>query len=325
MKQLKYSVIGTSWITESFIEGAALIKGLSLLGVYSRTQEKGRAFAEKTGATQVYTSLSELKNSGSDFVYVASPNICHFEQCKFLLENKINVICEKPITITAAEFSELFSIAEKNGVRYFEAIMYMHTPARNIVKNALFKLGNIYTASIDFSQLSSKYEKLVSGELPNIFNPAMKTGALNDLGIYCVYPVIDIFGEPERTVKIQSFLPTGADGSGAAILKYDKSLVTITYSKTGQSRGCSQLIGDNGTITVESISQLTNIFYTDKNGNRAELVGETEKKYLMANEAQSMVNFIIDFDKYREFYYECADMTKKVLSCMEKMREENHE
>ena len=40
---LKYSVIGTSWITKSFIDGANLYEGLSLDGVYSRSFEKGKS------------------------------------------------------------------------------------------------------------------------------------------------------------------------------------------------------------------------------------------------------------------------------------------
>ena len=41
---IKYSVIGTSWITESFIDGAKLYDELLLDGVYSRSREKGEEF-----------------------------------------------------------------------------------------------------------------------------------------------------------------------------------------------------------------------------------------------------------------------------------------
>ncbi len=320
---IKYSVIGTSWITKAFISGANLVEELSLLGVYSRTYEKGREFANQTGAKEVYTSLDELACSDSDFVYVASPNACHFEQCKFLLEHKKSVICEKPVTITADEFSELFSLAEKNGVVYFEAIMYMHNPVRKLLKDAVSRIGIISSANIDYSQLSSKYAALKRGELPNIFNPEMKTGALNDLGIYCVYPVVDLLGIPEVINPTQKFLHTGADGSGAASFLYGDKLVNITYSKTGQSRSYSEILGDEGTVTVESISQLTNIDRYENDGTKITVFGDTTKDILMANEARSMVNFLTEKEKYRDFYIECAEMSKKVLMCMEKMRTEN--
>ena len=104
---IKYSVIGTSWITNSFIEGASLCDELVLDGVYSRSAQKGSAFAEETGAKRVFGSFEELLSSDTDLVYVASPNVCHYSQCKALLESGKHIICEKPITITAEEFLSL--------------------------------------------------------------------------------------------------------------------------------------------------------------------------------------------------------------------------
>ena len=320
MKMIKYSVIGTSWITKAFIDGAKLVPELSLSGVFSRTKERGEAFAAETGAKKVFTSLFEIASDDCDFVYVASPNSCHFEQCKYLLSHKKSVICEKPVTITADEFRELFELAEKNGVIYFEAIMYMHSFVRKSFKDATKKLGIITGANIDYSQLSSKYAALKAGGLPNIFNPEMKTGALNDLGIYCVYPTVDLFGMPKEITAARTLLNTGADGSGSAAFLYDGFQVNITYSKLGQSRGVSQIFGDCGTLAVESISQLSGITLYDNCGKAFSVAGDFEKARLMANEAESMVRFLTDFENNRDFYFECAKLSRDVLLCMEKMR-----
>lgn len=320
---LKYSVIGTSWITKSFIDGANLYEDLCLDGVYSRSFEKGSAFAEEAGAKRVFTVFNDLASSDTDLVYVASPNVCHYEQCKDLLLNGKHVICEKPISITAKEFNELCNIANEKNLVYFEAIMYMHTPLRQVLKDAVSKIGNIRSATIDFSQLSSKYQALKNGELPNIFNPEMKTGALNDLGIYCVYPVIDLFGMPEKITPVQHFLHTGADGSGSAAFEYADKLVTITYSKVGQSRSASQIMGDEGTVTIDSISKLDGIRLFNNVGEETLLNGETDKKYLMGNEAKSAIDFILKRKETDKFLRECQLMNEKVLLCMEKMRVEN--
>lgn len=320
---VKYSVIGTSWITNSFIQGAESVENLILDGVYSRSVKKGEEFANTVGAKRVFVSFDALLNSDTDLVYVASPNSCHYEQCKALLEKGKHIICEKPITITLAQFEELCAIADKNNLVYFEAIMYMHSPAREALKKAVAELGNIRSASIDFSQLSSKYAALKRGELPNIFNPLMQTGALNDLGIYCVYPVVDLFGEPLEIVPVQHFLSTGADGCGSAVFKYSDKLVTITYSKVGQSRSSSQIMGDEGTITIGSISQTDNIYVYKNSGEKTELVPDINKKFHMGNEAQSAYNFITDMKSFEHFYKECRETNKKVLKCMEKMRVNN--
>ena len=318
---IKYSVIGTSWITKSFVDGASLCNELVLDGVYSRSAQKGEAFAKETGAQRVFNSFDDLLQSDTELVYVASPNVCHYSQCKNLLDNGKHVICEKPITITSDEFSRLASLAREKNLVYFEAIMYMHSPARAVLKDAVAKIGNIRSASIDFSQLSSKYKALVNGELPNIFNPEMKTGALNDLGIYCVYPVVDLFGVPQDIIPSQHFLSTGADGCGSAVFKYSDKLVTITYSKIGQSRGVSQIFGDLGTITIGSISQTDNICFYNNQGEKTELVPDIDKKYHMGNEAKNAVEFIRN--PQSELLRECQEMNLKVLRCMEKMRVEN--
>lgn len=315
---MRYAVIGTSWIARAFADGAALCDGLTPCAVLSRSRERGERFAAEIGAETVVCDIGELCAVDCDFVYVASPNVCHYPQCKRLLEAGKNVLCEKPATVTAAEYRELCDLADANGVIYTEAIMYWHDPDRAVVRDAVQKLGRIGDAHFDFSQFSSKYPALMRGENPNIFNPDMKTGALNDLGIYCVYPALDLFGLPERIIPAQRRLFTGADGSGAALFVYPDKMVTITYSKTGQSRLGSEIIGDAGTLTLESISKLEHVALTAADGTTTDLIGDKPKAELMANEARDMAAYVRG--EKRDEYLTLRRLTEQVLACMEQMR-----
>ena len=87
----------------------------------------------------------------------------------------------------------------------------------------------------------------------------MAGGCLMDLGIYCVYAALDLFGKPESVCTAASLLPTGADGSGGSLWTYPGTGVSLSYSKTGQSRLGSEIIGDQGTVVLESVSKLTGI------------------------------------------------------------------
>ena len=78
-----------------------------------------------------------------------------------MLENGKHVLCEKPITITPEEFTELCELAERKNLVYTEAIMMLHLSQRKIIKKKLESLGKISTAHFDFSQLSSKYPALL--------------------------------------------------------------------------------------------------------------------------------------------------------------------
>lgn len=317
---VKFAIIGTGWIAEAFVKGTELVEGLKFSAVYSRSKEKGKAFAEPFGGAEVFDDINALAKSDVDAVYIASPNSLHYEQSKLMLQNGKHVICEKPITVEPEEFEELRALAQEKGLVYMEAIMYMHLPARKTLKKALENLGEITTAHFDFSQLSSKYPALKKGELPNIFNPKFATGCLMDLGIYCVYPALDLFGEPKKITSTAGFLSTGADGYGTTVFDYEDKQVTLTFSKVGQSRFGSQIFGDNGTISTPSISKLVNVSYFNNDGNETALTSDTEKHVLMSYEAQNFYNYITNPETRQELE-SINDLTLAVSKAMKIIRE----
>ena len=144
-------------------------------------------------------------------------------------------MCEKPIVTAPEQFDELCAFAAEKGLVYMEAIMMRYLPAREILHKAMGQIGRISAARFDFSQLSSRYPALLKGEVPNIFNPAMAAGSLMDLGVYCVYPAIDLFGEPERVRASAGFLSTGADGFGSACLSYPERRCCSRGQKSGRA------------------------------------------------------------------------------------------
>ncbi len=315
---IKFGVIGTGWIAEEFVKGTQLENELEFTAVYSRKNETGRAFADKFGGAAVYEDINEFAKSDIDAVYIASPNSLHYPQSKLMLERGKHVLCEKPITVTPDEFAELRELADKKGLIYTEAIMYLHLPERDILKNAVKNIGRITSAHFDFSQLSSKYAAFAAGGLPNIFNPKFATGCLMDLGIYCIYPALDIFGKPERITASAGFISSGADGYGTAIFEYADKQVTLTYSKLGQDRAGSQIFGDEGTIVLPSVSKLTDMCVYDNAGNKNVLSGDTEKHVLMYYEARDFAEYINgrEIDEYNS----ANDMIYSVCKTMESIR-----
>lgn len=268
---MKIGTIGTSWICESFISAAKYAGGYEFAAVYSRTKDKAEAFAEKHGFDNCYTDLSKMAKSDIDAVYIASPNSLHYEQSKLFLENGKHVICEKPATTSKEQELELLILAQKNSLIYTEAIKSLYVPAFEILKNEIKKLGKITTVNFVFCQLSSKYQSLVNNECPNIFNPKLHTGCLMDIGVYNIYLAAALFGKPDKIISDSVFLNTGADASGTALLCYKDLTVNLIYSKVGQNYSPSEIIGENGTISINSLSQLVGIDVI-KNGIRENLV-----------------------------------------------------
>lgn len=66
-----------------------------------------------------YYSLKEaLINEECDLVIISTPPSSHYRLIKLALENKKNVICEKPALLNYEEFDELHELAKKNNVQF---------------------------------------------------------------------------------------------------------------------------------------------------------------------------------------------------------------
>ena len=74
---------------------------------------------------------------------------------------------------------------------------------------------------------------------------------------------------------------------------------------------------------MEKAGKLDGIILYNNEGEETILNGETDKKYLMGNEAKSAIDFILKREGTDKFLEECQLMNEKVLLCMEKMRVEN--
>lgn len=329
MKKLRFGIVGTGWITSEYIHGAIDTGLWELTAVYSRTRERGEEYAKKQAELyqkpipKVYTDLEALAHSQEiDAVYVAPPNVMHYEDCKLLLSAGKHVLCEKPLCAQAEKVRELQRIAEEQNVVFLEAIMFMHLPQRKLLEESLTKLGKITLARLDFCQRSSKLDSYLNGELPNIFNPALETGALMDLGVYCVYPALALFGEPESFSASPLLLPNGIDGAGTVTLHYPDKLVLLTYSKMGQAGANTDFQGTDGTLSVDSISRIAGMRLRDKNGVVTELYGEDEKFKLMGCEARDFYRYITEPTETHAEYRRCSELSLSVSAFMENIRRE---
>ncbi len=320
MKPIKLANIGTSFITEQFIAGTKISGKLSHAAVYSRSREKGEEFARKYGVRTVYTDINELAASDIDAVYVASPNHMHYEQCKILLRNGKHVICEKSVSAYPWEVEELQVLAKQNKLIFMEALMFMHLPQRKLLGDAIESLGGVKNVNINFCQRSSRLDALQRGELPNIFNPECETGALLDLGVYCIYPMLYYFGMPKNVKAVSSLLHTGVDGTGSISLEYGDMTATLNYSKLCQGTAPSHFAGDKGCVTVDSISQLYNIRAFDNKGNSKLLWEGEDKPRLMSHEADAFADFINEPEKNNEYYEFCSRLMLDAAKIMYEVR-----
>lgn len=254
MEKIKFGIIGTSSITENFLNAAKDVSDFELVAIYSRNLEKAKSFGEKFNATLFFDDLNSFANSPEfDAVYIASPNFLHKEQTIAMLNGKKHVLCEKAMGANEKEVLEMIATAKKNDLVLMEAMRITCLPNFLEVKKALNKIGTIRKAFFSYCQYSSRYDNFKKGIIENAFKREVSTGALSDIGIYCIHPLVNLFGEPLSTHAVGEVLHTGTDGSGSAIFKYENMDATITYSKISNSYLPCEIQGEDGTILIDSI------------------------------------------------------------------------
>lgn len=269
MNKVNFATVGTSWITEAFIRGARHCEEFNLRAIYSRSEDKAKAFAEKNGAETYYTSLDEmLEDSEINAVYIASPNSLHAEQTIKALNKGKHVICEKPVASNAEEFKKMAEAAEKNGVLLMEAFKSTLMPGFYVYKEAIKKVGQIRSVFSDFSKYSSRYDAHKRGEDVNTFKAEFSNGALMDLGVYCLYPVIRLFGKPKAVKAFSTVIPDGVDGAGVTILDYEGFTATLKYSKIGNSFLPTEIQGEDATVIIDRINQPRTVEIIYRNGEK---------------------------------------------------------
>jgi predicted dehydrogenase len=323
---IPFGIIGTNWITHSFVKGAHATGKWTLAAVYSRKSETAQDFAAKYDDKEIalYTSLDDLAaNTTITTVYIASPNILHHEHAKLMLSAGKNVILEKPSCSTVAELDELFRIAKEKGVMLIEAFRHLHEANFKILKQSVGKLGTLYGASLTYAQYSSRYDKVLAGEVPNIFNLEMGGGALVDLGVYCVAVAVDLFGKPKDAVYFPVKIATGADGAGRIILTYPDFTVHLCHSKIYNSDAPSEIYGEKGTLGFPTVTDIEKITFWDARSKaREELAGKKEPVELnLKEEAEEFARCVGERDWETVARYE--GVSRDVLGVLEKVRRDN--
>lgn len=274
---MKFGIIGTSWITDAFIEAATITETAQLTNVYSRSESNAKEFAAKYGTQHVHTSIDEMLASAIDFVYIASPNVLHYEQVLQSIRARKHIFCEKPLVYTESQWEEIAREAKENDVFVFEGYRHLFAPNHLAVKKHLSKLGQVRSAILHHIQYSSRYDAFKAGDQPNVFTRDFAGGALMDLGVYPLSFALDVFGEPMDIEYFPILLSNGIDGGGTLVLLYEACTITIAISKISQATIPSEIHGEKATITMDHVAPIQSL--TLMNHRQDEKIDITEEQH----------------------------------------------
>lgn len=289
---IRFATIGTNFVVDWFLEAAKECIDLEYVGTYSRTMEKARSFGEKYGSQLFFDDLETLAECEQiDAVYIASPTSEHYRQAALMIEHGKHVLLEKPMASNADEVEKLIDLAKEHQVVLFEAMRSVFDEGFKAIEKAVKKVAPVRRASFQYCQYSSRYDKFKNGIIENAFNPALSNGALMDIGVYCVHPLMKLFGMPKDIKSQAIILPDSIDGEGTIICQYDDMLAELTYSKISDGHIPSQIQGEKGTVIIRDIGspRQVEIIYRDGSVEQLEIKNIENNMIYEAREWEKMI------------------------------------
>ena len=253
MEQIRLGTIGSGFIVHNILNNVAKTAGISLEAVYSRSAEKAASLAGEYGCAKTYTDMDAfLADPEINTVYIATPNLLHYEQTKKALLAGKHVICEKPFTTKLSHATELAELAKERHLFLMEAAPTSFLPNYAILKRELKQIGKIKLVMSNYSQYSSRYDAVLRGDKPAIFDPMYAGGCLMDINFYNVLLNVLLFGKPKNAAYYANRYPGLSDTSGVMVMEYDGFVSTNTGAKDTWGVNFSQIEGEQGYIYIEN-------------------------------------------------------------------------
>jgi predicted dehydrogenase len=271
--------------------------GVTLSAVYSRTQARGQALAQRYGCSRVYTDFAGfLADPRINTVYIATPNTLHYPQAKAALEAGKHVILEKPFCTTYAHALELVELAKSKGLMLVDATPTAYLPNLAVLRQLLPRIGRVRLVMSNYSQYSSRYDQLLAGELPNNFNPQFAGGCLMDINYYNLQLNVTLFGSPKELHYYPNRFVNGIDTSGSLVMVYEDFVSQNAGAKDTWGENFVQIEGEKGYLYISGGSMaLTGITLVTREGKEVRNLQDIDDRWYY--EAVAVAKLLLEEDR----------------------------
>jgi len=234
-------------MTEVMAASAGGARETEMVAVASRSLDRAKSFALRYGIPRAYGSYSDLLSDPDvDAVYISTPNSSHVQWCLEALEAGKHVLCEKPLTKSAADAESLVETAARLGRVVVEGFMYRHNPAiaelRRMVQHGAVGELRLVRASWTVSFSDANYVA---------FRPELDGGVLMALGCYGIHAARLFCGEPVSVHGESLVGPTGVDVVYCGLMRFESGRIALFDVAFGVAdRPELELVGTEGSLLL---------------------------------------------------------------------------
>ncbi len=198
-KTVKVGIIGTGWIAEAHLESYRRCPDAEIVAMADIIPGKAAHFCEKMGVkgVRLYESHEEmLEKEDLDIVSICTYNSTHAQCTIDALKSGVNVLCEKPMSVTLDEAVAMCRAEKESGKLLSIGIQPRMDKNMQMIKNIVQsgELGDIYYIQSGGGRRhgiptpfgTSFIEKETAG-----------VGALGDIGCYSLDMLLNAVGYPK--------------------------------------------------------------------------------------------------------------------------------
>jgi predicted dehydrogenase len=220
MPDVRWGILGAAKFAREFMGPALALAPVGHVAALATSDPaKAEPFRHFAPGLRVHASYEALlADPGIDAVYIPLPNHLHVEWSLKAMQAGKHVLCEKPMTLRAAEFDRLVAARDAAGVLAAEAFMIVHHPQWQRARQLLAEgaVGRLWRIDGAFSYNNR--------DLGNIRNQAEAGGGgLRDIGCYVMGAARFATGLEATDVQARIQWENGVDVYAAITAKFGEA------------------------------------------------------------------------------------------------------
>jgi predicted dehydrogenase len=239
--------------------------------VYSRSEERGRAFSERWAIPEHTTSMEDaINHPETDVVVVGLPNFLHEDAIALAAASGKAVLVTKPLARNATEARRILDTIEGTGVfgGYLEDLVYTPKTMKAVDSVASGAIGDVTWVRSRETHPGPHsawfWDKEMAGG-----------GAIVDLGCHCIEIIRCFVGKGNRPVEVMAWAdtlvhPIEAEDNAVVLIRFESGALgqfEVSWTFRGGMDLRDEIAGTEGTIWLNHFLRTGYEMYSSGGGD----------------------------------------------------------